>query len=338
MPKIKENSALLLDTLEINSDFSFQKKRETQYHKAYRKHRTLSKLVKIIDVVSDKKKRTSYWKTYHCQNVILQDGNNFNSSLCRKRWCTTCCRIKTAELTNAYKEPILNLGDLHFVTLTRPNVKGRELKSEVNKLKKSFSLIVDNLRKNYKIRINGLRKLEITYNETTDTYHPHFHMIISDVNHAYALKELWLKQFPTANHKGQDTRPICTKDDQSFIELFKYATKEITKSGNEYSGEVLHTIYESLSHGKIYQKYGTFKKLPKEPSEAKHENSKFEWIESNDEIWIYDNSVIDYVNSSGETLISYKPTNKKITKFESKWHEQKIPTEQTSNQHVSNYV
>lgn len=306
--KVKQNSYHLLDTLEINSDFNFQKSRETQYYKAFRKHKTLSKLVSIIDVVKDKKQRAIYWKTYHCQNVILQQGNTFNSSLCRKRWCSNCCRVKTAELTNAYKEPILNLGDLHFVTLTRPNVKGRELKSEVQKLKKAFTLVVDNLRKNYKIKINGLRKLEVTYNKFTNTYHPHFHMIISDEKHAYALKHLWLKQFPTANVKGQDTRRIDTKDDQSFIELFKYATKDTTKDGEAYSGEVLHTIYSALANGKIYQKYGTFKKLVPEPIEAKDETTNFEWIAPNDQIWLYDNKLIDYTNELGHTLISYQPT------------------------------
>ena len=62
-------------------------------------------------------------------------------------------------MTNAYKEPLMNLGNLYFVTLTRPNVKGRELKSEIKKLIKGFQKVKDNMRKNYKMKLEGMRKI-----------------------------------------------------------------------------------------------------------------------------------------------------------------------------------
>ena len=292
-----------LDTLALSRIIEIDKGRLAQYSTAFRKHKTLSKLTRIIDATKDKKQRQKYWSTHHCRNVVLQDGNNFSSSLCRQRWCSCCCRIKTAELTNGYKKPLMELGQLYFVTLTRPNVKGRQLNSEIRKLQSAFTRIKNNMQsKNYSIKIQGMRKLEVTYNETTDTYHPHFHIIMSDYLATQTLLNLWFKQFPTANNKAQDVRAIKQNDEQSFIELFKYATKETTKDGEEYSGEVLNTIYSSLNGIKLYQKYGTFKKV-KEPIEVKEHNTTFAHIPPNQDIFVYDKEQKDWIGEKGNLLV-----------------------------------
>ena len=294
-----------LDTLETTSDWVKNKSLETQYHKVFRKHKTLQKLTSIIDSLpgNDKVNRKRYWATYHCNNILLQDGNKFSGSLCRKRWCTECCRVRTAELTNGYKTPLQDLGTLYFVTLTKPNVKGRQLHNEVRKMIKSFQRIKDNLRKNYQIKINGIRKIEVTYNKETDTYHPHFHLIQDNLHHAEKLQELWLNSNVTANIKGQDIRVINTDNDNSFIELFKYATKETTKGGDQYSGEVLHTIYNGLSGIRIYQTYGKIKKV-KTPPKEKTQTNELNFVLPGLDIWLYDNTLIDYTNSDNTKLIN----------------------------------
>ena len=291
-----------LDTLEITSDCSRTKTHASQYSKAMRKHATNQKLKSIIDTISDKLIKKKYWNTYHCNRVLLQDGNTFKGSLCRKRWCAHCCRIKTAEMTNGYKQPLQELGSLYFVTLTRPNVKARQLSAEIKKMTKGFQRIKDNLRKTYGIKLNGIRKIEVTYNEIEDTYHPHFHFIQSDYNASMKLQELWLAQFSNAKLIAQDVRAINTNNDDSFIELFKYATKETTKSGKQYTGEVLHTIYSALEGKRIYQTYGKLKKI-KEPLEAKSDASQITWIEQNESIWLFEDDLIDYVDDDGQELV-----------------------------------
>ena len=291
-----------LDTLEITSDCSRTKTHASQYSKAMRKHATNQKVRSIIDAISDKSIKKKYWNTYHCNRVLLQDGHTFKGRLCRKRWCAHCCRIKTAEMTNGYKEPLQELGALYFVTLTRPNVKGRQLSAEIKKMTKGFQRIKDNLRKNYGIKLNGIRKIEVTYNEIEDTYHPHFHFIQSDYNASMKLQELWLAQFSNAKLIAQDVRAINTDNDDSFIELFKYATKETTKDGKQYTGDVLHTIYSALEGKRIYQTYGKLKKV-KEPSEAKSEASQITWVEPNLDIWVYDDKLSDWVDGDGQELV-----------------------------------
>ena len=117
------------------------------------------------------------------------------------------------------------------------------------------------------------------------------------------ILSLWLKQFPQATQKAQDIREIDTTNDNSFIELFKYATKETTKDGKQYTGDVLHTIYEAIKGKRIYQTYGTIKKV-KPPVEASTEPMQLDYIKPQFEIWYYENNLIDWTTSTNELLVN----------------------------------
>ena len=302
--KINSNkSKHSLDTLEVTLDFFKDKTHAKQYYKAIRKFKTSSKILSIVDSLEDKSQTKTYWKSYHCNSVLLQDNHVFKGSLCRKRFCTECNRIKTAELTNGYKEPMLNLGKLYFVTLTTPNVQGSDLNKEIKRMIKAFQLIKNNLRNAYKIKINGIRKIEITYNQESNTYHPHFHLIQDDLNASNLIQALWIKQFPKASIKAQDIREINSKDESAFIELFKYATKETNSKGAIYPGEVLHTIYSAITGIRIYQTYGTIKKV-KTPIEAKQNDIEIDFLEPKQDIWIFEQDQKDWINTEYEPLVN----------------------------------
>jgi hypothetical protein len=95
---------------------------------------------------------------------------------------------------------------------------------------------------------------------------------------------------------------IDTSNESSFIELFKYATKETTKEGVLYTGDVLHTIYEALEGFRIYQPFGDLRKI-KPIKEQKHERLQIDFIEPMQEVWVYDLPQKDYLNSSGRYLL-----------------------------------
>src|SRR5699024_12562650 len=64
-----------------------------------------------------------------------------------------------------------------FLTLTTPNIKGEDVKSEIDKFNKAFNKLF----KRQKIikSIKGyIRKLEMTYNKNRDDYNPHFHVLL----------------------------------------------------------------------------------------------------------------------------------------------------------------
>jgi len=317
-PKVK---SVILDTLEVTSDYFKTKSHETLYRQAIRKHSTINSLLKIIDVCDDSSKK-KYWKTYHCKNVLIQQGNKLISSLCRKRWCQNCNRIRTAELINAYKQPLLNIQErenLYFVTLTAPTVSGRNLGSEITKRYKAFIKIKDNLRRNYGIKLVGIRKLEITYNRENNLYHPHFHLVQQGKRESELIQKLWLEQFTSASVKAQDIRLIDARNPNNLLEVFKYATKGIAKDFTE--AKALHTIYSHLEGRRIFQTYGKLKKVHTIP-EAKDEHHNADFIPTDNDIYVYEHHLKDFTNAKFETLIGTIEIQKKLPKdFHSKKRE-----------------
>ena len=116
------------------------------------------------------------------------------------------------------------------------------------------------------------------------------------------MQDLWLQQFSNASIKGQDIRSIDMQDENSFVELFKYATKETTKDGATYSGEVLHTIYNSIQGLRIYQTYGSIRKV-KKPIEAEQEQTELSYLPDQMEIWYFEQDYKDWITATGELLI-----------------------------------
>jgi len=153
------------------------------------------------------------------------------------------------------------------------------------------------------MKLEGMRKIEVTYNENTNTYHPHFHLIQSNLIHAEKLTELWLNYFGNSKSIAQNITAIDTKNENSFIELFKYATKETTKEGKQYSGIVLDTIYSSLEGIRIYQTYGSIKKQ-KQPIEEKIEKVEFSWLNPKQEIWVFEQRLKTWTNAYHDKLVN----------------------------------
>ena len=300
---IKETTRHSLDTLELTSHSFLTESHERLIKASVRKASTISKLVQLIDV-SNNEWSKKYWKAFHCNNVFIQQGDKLKGSLCRKRWCQHCSRIHTAELITGYSKPLQELQqeqDLYFVTLTAPTVKARELSNEIKKRYKAFTRIKNNLRVNYSIGLIGARKLEITYNEENDKYHPHFHFIQQGKREAELLQDLWLKQFPNASLKAQDIRLIDANDTDNLVEIFKYATKQVITS--DKTAKALHTIYQSLDGKRVFQTYGKLSKI-QEPRQEQEEVSNCDFIPPNDEIWVYNLPLKDYDNAKKELLFN----------------------------------
>ena len=291
-----------LDTLEVTSDFFKSKSHETLYNSTLRKGSTISTLLQLIDV-SNPLWNKKYWKAFHCKNILLQEGNKLKGSLCRKRWCQTCNRVKTAELINAYSLPLQTLQQedaLYFVTLTTQTVKAGKLKDEIKKRYEAFTRIKDNLRKNYAIKLVGARKLEVTYNELSNEYHPHFHFIQKGLKESELLLKLWLEQFPNASNKAQDIRLIDANNSDNLVEVFKYATKQAVK--DEASAMALNNIYIAIDGKRTFQTYGRLKKV-ESVIEEKEEYLNADFLPYKSDIWQYDKDLNDYTNAYKTKLI-----------------------------------
>lgn len=207
---------------------------------------------KLVDLNTPLKQ--SYWNTFHCSSVMIQEGKTITSTYCNNRWCLVCNRIRTAKLIKGYTPELTLLKDKKFVTLTIPNCPEAQLRDKMKLMHSTIRTIKERMRRKGRA-IKGIRKYECTYNSKTNEYHPHFHFIIEGKFDAELLRDEWLKIFPNASKQAQDIRDA---NDDSIIELFKYSTKMILKIDGQttINPMALDVIYQSMKGKRIFQPMG----------------------------------------------------------------------------------
>lgn len=202
-------------------------------------------------------------------------------NFCKTRLCPTCAKRKSLRWIFAlslFIEYVNSTYDYEYLllTLTAPNVKGDDLHDELKKYSKSFDNMLK--RKKYKAINKGfIRKLEITYNKKTDTYHPHYHVIIAVDKWYFTNKDLyikrdtWLKDWQRAMKDDSitqvDIRKVYNKStvdsdlhksciQTGILEVAKYTAK----SGDYLiSEDVFVTFWNSLKHMREFTFGGCFK-------------------------------------------------------------------------------
>jgi len=228
---------------------------------------------------------------------LEQENDTIKAHYCNTRICHICNRIRTAKMMNGYMPQFGE--NMQFVTLTLPNVNAVDLKYTCDYITKQASDLIRNLREKKGIKVNGIRKLEITYNNKQDTFHPHLHMIVD--KYGNEIVDLWLKRIPEANIQAQDCR---LADKNSLNELFKYTTKIIGHKPGEYVVYVnaLDTIMQALSKKRCFQPFGNIHKVKEDIVEL--EKQVYDNIPSYDfMVWKWDDC--DWVNKNRNTLTGY---------------------------------
>ena len=179
---------------------------------------------------------------------------------------------------------------LIFLTLTIPNVKEDELQNAIVEYNKAFKRLMQ--RKEVKRAVHGyVRKLEITYNESRDDYHPHFHVIIA-VNNSYftdtklyLTRDRWLKLWQEATRNPLitqvDVRSLKGNVSEAVVELSKYVAKD-----SEYlsTQEVFDVFYDSLYNKRITVYSGLFREGKNLYEEGKLDHLK----QKNDTVYEYE--------------------------------------------------
>ncbi|MBU3677456.1 MAG: hypothetical protein FGM54_09820 [Chitinophagaceae bacterium] len=267
----------------------------------------------------------AYWNTFYCAFSIIQEGKKTTSRYCKNRWCMVCNRIRTAQLINGYLEPLSELQEPYFVTLTRPTCTGERLEAVINENVSAFRRIQDKLRKQGRM-LSGVRKLECT-TRPHGQYHPHFHIIVDTKQGAELLISEWLNAFPESNRKGQDMKEATPG---SIKELMKYFTKIFsTKKGKEPNAKViqekvdvrrLDVIFQAMAGKRVCQPFGTIKKqVPAKVEDIETiQAEEHEFIETSNGQYMWVPAVHDYVNiDTGELLTGYKPSKKDVRNVQS---------------------
>lgn len=280
---------------------------ENLLKKAKRKTLTVFLSAKLIEL--NNKNIQAYRNMFYCNSVLKQDEQELSTSYCKNRFCLVCNSIKTANLINGYLPELKKMRDPQFLTLTIKAVGGIRLAPAITLMQKNFRTISQTLTKYHKIKLNAIRKLECNHNEEKNTYNPHYHLIIDGKDNAVIVQNMWLKLNQRSNQKAQDIRPA---DHDSMIELFKYATKIISKNGFINAG-ALDVIYSAFRRRRVIQPIG----IKKFVDEDERERVTYPQLANESALWNWDQQNFDWVNlETGEILTGHTPDKELKTLFD----------------------
>jgi hypothetical protein len=223
----------------------------------------------------------AYKLTERCSGELTEVPGKLTGLYCGCRWCLVCSRIRTARLITGYMPAIEAMAEKWFLTLSRPNVVGAELEDEIAYYLSTARLIQRCLRERLGLNFSSLRKIECTYNEEVNTFHPHFHFIFDSKEAAQAFLDEWLDR-NSEKKVGKARAAILNKgnqliqaNDKSVMELFKYFTKVVSKTkskaknGTASSDYRIHlaaldTMFVAMRGTRTFQPCGVIKAVSEE--------------------------------------------------------------------------
>lgn len=255
-----------------------------------------------------------YENALTCTSVLSQKGQKVTSKYCNARCCNTCNRIRSGKALNKYHSQFQEIPVLYFTTLSAKNVKATDLRKEIEKQIKALHNLSAWMKRNG-IVWNGVRKIEVTYNEIEDTYHPHYH-IIHEGNIGNIVIEQWMKRNKTAGMKGQLS---VVADKETLKEIFKYTTKVFVKDVNDKNSmnvylHAIDTIMVAMKDKRTWQPFGNIKIASEDVEELKTEEFKI----LNNEYYTYHEWKGDtwYDFKNDEPFVDYKPPDIKFNFIE----------------------
>lgn len=203
-------------------------------------------------------------------DVSLEKKKQYKGNSCKNRFCPICAWKKSRKDALALSIMMAYLKkeekkEFIFLTLTAPNVPAAELNEEIKSYNHSFKKLME--RKEVKAIVKGYaRKLEITYNEERNDYHPHFHALIV-VNKSYFTDtkqyitrdrwlELWKEVTKNPLITQVDVRKVSNGRGDKVYEIAKYSAKDSDYLLNQ---NVFEVFYKALKGKRLIVFSGLFK-------------------------------------------------------------------------------
>jgi plasmid rolling circle replication initiator protein Rep len=281
-----------------------------------------------------------------CMSFWIFDKYNKNKILdlkrvnrCKDAFCPNCKKLKVAKTIKKMAVVFKRIPFLYdnvipvMITLTVPNTDNlpktlKDMTFAILKFWRWLDLENPNSFKGSMFDIIGMiRFLEITFNEETMMFHPHFH-ILAFINNCYEpdlwkdavlggknyrtgedviyskadlfIQKLWKYAFENKDirtfNKASDNwyenliADIRVIDDIGLLEVCKYVVKD---NINNY--QVFKILYNSLKNKKTIQGYGCFFNVESEEKEEIEEEKFLEFEETPEEI--YFNSIRELANT-----------------------------------------
>lgn len=225
----------------------------------------------------------------------------FAANFCRLRDCVMCQWRRSLKLSHQ----VCRLGCAHlekhksdiplFLTLTVPNCTAENFNKTLSLMYRAFNNMFRKVKIKRAVR-SWFRGLEVTYNEESDTYHPHFHVLLmvssnyfTRSRNFYIDRDEWFSMWQHATGMYSITqvdirrwrkRPGSKNIMGSVaFEAAKYMVKpssylkEVEKGYFYVPAKVMKTLHDGLRGRRLVGFGGVFKKLRKELQQEDVEKS-----------------------------------------------------------------
>jgi Plasmid rolling circle replication initiator protein and truncated derivatives len=228
------------------------------------------------------------------------------ANFCRERLCPMCALQKTRQVY-AKVSRVMDVIEAErpeltplFLTLTVRNCKAEELTGTLDMMFRSWGRVTNN--KRVKRLVPGFfRSLEVTYNEESDTYHPHIHAILlvppnyftnpKDYMPTQRWVATWRKAMRLDYDPVCDIRAIGSGEGQqsradAVAEVAKYTVKDTDylKDDDALTDNLVQVFGAALKGRRLYAFGGLMKEVAKrlklqdldelEPGNVTDENGK----------------------------------------------------------------
>lgn len=281
-------------------------------------------------------------KLLNCGDKLTLDdtGNKFKTHFCKSRFCLVCNRNRAGEYINRYEPQILKTENKKFITLSLVNCRPEHLRNNIQYMYEGFYRIRRNIKKTYGVKLEYIKKIEVTENDKRRDYHPHFHILIQEekinivregkkiTEVSELLKTLWLDQFKSqAGDKGQKIEAWTFGNGS---ELFKYFTKFITKDKKSTKAKPIYKllkpaslmkIHAAIKGRRIFETTALFRKtqadtarnLKEMSTQIRKQAERLAWLQlktpGKNISYSYDFNQRNYIDSAtGEFMTQYAPS------------------------------
>lgn len=233
--------------------------------------RMTTKVAKLMEYY-DKDKAAELYRCGTYLGFVRTPDNALKLStanFCRQRLCPMCQwrrSLRLAVQADAVYKELNKLGYRHlFVGLTVRNCTAAELKSTVDRMYKHVTAFMRSVafRRSF---IGAYRAFEITYNAEADTYHPHWHLILTVKPEYFTDKSLYwdkddlIKRWRKSAHLDYDPdvdiSVIRQKPGQTLTSACVEVCKYPVKSAEIKSWRVLQAIDEVLKGRRLLGWWG----------------------------------------------------------------------------------
>lgn len=212
--------------------------------------------------------------------AVSEKGKLYNANFCKDRLCPMCAWRRSYKIFAQVSRIMGCIGSKYkflMLTLTIPNCMPEMLSETLERLFHAWSRLIR--QKTFKTAVKGFfRALEITHNKQTNTYHPHFHVVLavpleySPYEDIYISHDKWLdmwrKAYGDERIVSVDIRVAKSKckEADNCVEALSSAVAEIAKysvkssdylvQGDDYLTDSIVGCLSIALHGRRLAHFG----------------------------------------------------------------------------------